>query len=216
MPLNPGEARAPAPATAPSSGALDPTARRASATETPPGQGVDDLQSDPPTRVPLKIEDWLTVIVMALLALITFANVITRYFTNQAFAWTEEFSIFLMIVLAMVAGSAAVARDRHIRIELLAERGSARRRQVLAVLAAGLTFLTFAVLAVLSTRLVWDDFQYEETSPALGLPQWWYSAWFPLLAAAIAARALGLMCRRLRRPPASGEDAGHAHPGAQA
>ena len=139
--------------------------------------------------------------VMGLLALITFGNVVARYFTSQSFAWTEEFSIFLMIVLAMVAGSAAVARDRHIRIEYLAARGSAGRRRALAVLAAGLTSLAFAVLAVLSARMVWDDYRYEETSPALGLPQWWYSMWLPLLSAAIASRALGLAVRRWRQPP---------------
>ena len=31
----------------------------------------------------LRLEDWLTVIVMAALALITFANVLVRYFTNS-------------------------------------------------------------------------------------------------------------------------------------
>ena len=54
-------------------------------------------------RVPLAIEDWLTVVIMALLALITFANVLVRYFTSASFAWTEEVSVFLMIVLAMDA-----------------------------------------------------------------------------------------------------------------
>ena len=161
----------------------------------------DAAEADEPTAVPLRIEDVLTVAVMGLLALITFGNVVARYFTSQSFAWTEEFSIFLMIVLAMVAGSAAVARDRHIRIEYLAARGSAGRRRALAVLAAGLTSLAFAVLAVLSARMVWDDYRYEETSPALGLPQWWYSMWLPLLSAAIASRVLGLAVRRWRQPP---------------
>lgn len=48
----------------------------------------------------LRIEDWLTVIIMALLALITFGNVLVRYFTDASFAWTEEISVFLMILLA--------------------------------------------------------------------------------------------------------------------
>jgi TRAP-type C4-dicarboxylate transport system permease small subunit len=81
----------------------------------PDGAPTSPSSSDEPRS--LRIEDWLTVIVMALLALITFANVLVRYFTSSSFAWTEEISIFLMIVLALVAGSAAVARDRHIRIE---------------------------------------------------------------------------------------------------
>jgi hypothetical protein len=95
------------------------------ASELPP----DPDEPDEPTRVPLAIEDWLTVIIMALLALITFANVLVRYFTSASFAWTEEVSVFLMIVLAMVAGSAAVARNRHIRIEYFADaaRGAPAR-----------------------------------------------------------------------------------------
>ena len=54
-------------------------------------------------------EDWLTAAAMALLALITFANVLVRYFTDASFAWTEEISVFLMIVLALVGGVGEVA-----------------------------------------------------------------------------------------------------------
>lgn len=151
----------------------------------------------------LRIEDWLTVLIMALLALITFANVLVRYFTNASFAWTEEISIFLMIVLTLVAGSAAVARDRHIRIEFFAEGGSAQRRRRLAQLGAACVALLFAVLAVLSLRLVWDDYHFEETSPGIGVPQWWYSVWLPLLSLLIAWRAVGLFLRRTRQSDAA-------------
>ena len=75
----------------------------------------------------LRLEDWLIVLTMAALALITFVNVVVRYFTDASFAWTEEISVFLMIVLAMVGGSAAVARQLHIRIEFFADGGSERR-----------------------------------------------------------------------------------------
>jgi TRAP-type C4-dicarboxylate transport system permease small subunit len=85
---------------------------------TPPEtDGAADAGARPDEPRSLRIEDWLTVIIMAALALITFANVLVRYFTNSSFAWTEEISVFLMILLALVAGSAAVARNQHIRIE---------------------------------------------------------------------------------------------------
>ena len=154
---------------------------------------------DEPVRVPLAIEDWLTVIVMALLALITFANVLVRYFTNESFAWTEEISIFLMIVLALVAGSAAVARNAHIRIEYFADGGSPARRRALARFGAFMVFLLFLLIAVLSTRTLWDDIRYGETSPGIGVPQWWYTVWLPVLSLAIAGRALGLFIRRGRQ-----------------
>ena len=156
-------------------------------------------EADEPVRVPLKIEDWLTVIVMGLLALITFANVLVRYFTSQSFAWTEEFSVFLMIVLALVAGSASVARNRQIRIEYFADNGPAARQRALARFGAIMVFLLFALIAVLSTRMVYDDIRYGETSPGIGVPQWWYTIWLPIMSVAIAGRALGLFIRRGRR-----------------
>ena len=155
--------------------------------------------ADEPVRVPLKIEDWLTVIVMGALAVITFANVIARYFTNQSFAWTEEFSVFLMIVLALVGSSAAVARDRHIRIEYFSESGSMARRKKLSRLGAVLVALLFTLIGVLSIRVVWDDYRFGETSPGIGIPQWWYSIWLPIISLGIALRAVGLFVRRGRK-----------------
>lgn len=155
--------------------------------------------TDEPTRVPLAVEDWATVLIMGLLACITFANVLVRYFTDSSFAWTEEFSVFLMILLAMVAGSAAVARDRHIRIEYFAEGGSMARRKRLAQFGALMVALLFLLIGALSLRMVWDDYRFEETSPGIGVPQWWYSIWLPICSLAIALRALGLFVRRGRR-----------------
>ena len=137
-------------------------------------------------RIPLAFEEWLTVIVMALLALITFANVLVRYFTDQSFAWTEEISIFLMIVLALVAGSAAFVRNAHIHIEFFVQRLSNHKQLFLAQLSALLCCTFFGVLTILSARLVWDDYRYEEVSPGIGVPQWWYTVWLPALSMVIA------------------------------
>lgn len=171
----------------PSSPPIRPAANAAPSVPPPP--------ADPRA---LRLEDWLTVLVMAALALITFVNVLVRYFTNSSFAWTEEISVFLMIVLALVGGSAAVARDRHIRIEYFAEGGSALRKKRLAQLGAIAVALLFALIAVLSVRVVWDDYRFGETSPGIGVPQWWYSIWLPVFSALIAARAVGLFIRRSR------------------
>ena len=170
---------------------------------TPPDPSTDTSLAPADGPRSLRLEDWLTVLVMAALALITFANVLVRYFTNSSFAWTEELSVFLMIVLALVAGSAAVARDRHIRIEFFCDSGSAARRRRLSQLGAVMVAVLFMLIAVLSVRVVWDDYRYEETSPGIGVPQWWYSMWLPVFSALIAARAIGLLRRRSRQPDAA-------------
>ncbi|MER1966635.1 TRAP transporter small permease [Castellaniella sp. GW247-6E4] len=155
---------------------------------------------DPPVRVPLRIEDWITVATIGALAVITMANVIVRYLTDESFAWTEEISIFLLIVLTMSAGASAFVRNQHIRIELLADSGSPNRQRRLAILAQGITLAFFTVLTVLLARMALDEYNWGDTSPAIGVPTWWYSMWLPVLSAAIALRVAGMLRRRLRGP----------------
>ena len=137
---------------------------------------------------------------MGALCLITFVNVLVRYLTDGSFAWTEEISIFLMMAMSLVAGAAAVARDKHIRIEYFYEQGSAARQRKLAILSAACILVFFLLLAVLGTRMTWDEFHFDETSPGIGVPKWIYTIWLPLLSLAIAGRALGLLLRKLARP----------------
>ena len=149
-----------------------------------------------PRRTP---EDWIAVIAMALLCLITFGNVLVRYFTDRSFAWTEEFSVFLLVVMTLAGAAAAAARDNHVRIEYFLTGGSAARRRVLAVAGALISTLFFLFLAGLTAVMVWDDFRYQETSSGLGLPRWWYTVWVPVLSLVIALRAAIVLARMLKR-----------------
>jgi TRAP-type C4-dicarboxylate transport system permease small subunit len=153
---------------------------------------------DPPVKVPLKIEDWLSVLILGGLALITFTNVLVRYLTNNSFAWTEEISVFLLIVLTMTAGATAFVRNQHIRIEIFADGGSPQRLRKLAIISSVVVLLFFVLLTVLSARMAIDDYTWGDTSPAIGVPNWWYTIWMPILATAISLRMLGMLRRLLR------------------
>ena len=143
-------------------------------------------------RIPVALEEALAVACMAVLVLITLLNVVTRYLTDQSFAWTEEISIFLMVLMTLCGASAASARDRHIRIEYFYDGGSAARKRQLRILAACINGLLFVVLALLFARMVADEIKYAETSMGLGVPRWWFTVFSPLLCIAIAARSFGL------------------------
>lgn len=143
-------------------------------------------------RAPPLLEEGLAVACMAVLLVITLLNVLTRYFTDQSFAWTEEISVFLMVVMTLAGASAATARDRHIRIEFMYDSGTALRRRRLKVFAACTTALLFAALTWLFARVVADEVRYGETSMGMGVPRWWFTIFSPLLCAAIALRSTGV------------------------
>jgi len=152
-------------------------------------------------RVPAAFEEGLAVACMVLLVLITLLNVVTRYATDQSYAWTEEISVFLMVVMTLAGASAAAARDRHIRIELFYDSGSAARRQRLRIVGACITGLLFLGMALLFGRMVADEIRWGETSMGLGVPRWWYSIVTPVLCATIALRAFGRAWAAAGAPP---------------
>jgi TRAP-type C4-dicarboxylate transport system permease small subunit len=139
---------------------------------------------------------------MALLVVITLLNVITRYFTDDSFAWTEELSVLLMVVMALAGASAVAGRDRHIRIEFLFNRrtpdGDEVPRRGLKLFAGLASTLVFITLAALFARWVWDQYKFNETSMGLGVPLWLYGVVIPPLCLAISARAFAAFLRAWR------------------
>lgn len=157
------------------------------------------LETRPPeTRIPVTIERVCAAMALAAICIITLLNVVVRYLTDVSLAFTEEYSIFLMVVMTMFGASVAVAADRHIRITFFAERLPARLRPYVLFLAWGAFLAILGFLIWYGGRLAYDHWRFEETSPALGNPQWLYTIWLPVLAFVMALRTIGRMVAALR------------------
>jgi len=149
-------------------------------------------------RPDARFERLLAALALLIIGLISLANVVVRYLTGGSFAFTEEFSVFLLVVLTFAGASVALRRNGHIRIGLLerALPGSARRALILFQGACGLIVL--GLITWFGARMTWQELQWGSLSPGLGLPQWWYLAWLPLLSGLMLLRQLQQTRDRLR------------------
>lgn len=153
---------------------------------------------NPRTRIPLKVEEVLLAAAMAAIALITAANVATRYLSDVSLAFTEEYSVVLMVIVALVGTSLATAAGRHIRIGYFADLLPARGQRVAEMAGTALTVLCFGILVWYGYRLAYDEYRFEVLSNGLGNPNWWYTGWLPLLSLLVVLRALGRLVRLAR------------------
>jgi TRAP-type C4-dicarboxylate transport system permease small subunit len=150
-------------------------------------------------RIPVKIEEFFAAMAMALICLITFANVLVRYLTDESFAFTEEFSVFLMVVLTFVGASAAFAKNSHIRMSFLVEKLPSQIAHYIEMAVMAAAAILFAIIVWYGIRLFLDDWKFDTTSPGIGIPQWIYTIWLPLLSAVITLRIAGRLLRLARR-----------------
>lgn len=165
-------------------------------------------------RVPVSIEGAVGAGLMALLCVITFANVVTRYLSNVSLAFTEEFSVTFMVILALVGAASAFAKGQHLRMGFAADKLPPVPRLRLEAVVLLLGMALFVLIAWHGARLTWDEFRFDVSSSGMGVPQWLYTLWLPVLSAVVCARIAGRFVRVLRAARTVGLTAGSAGEGA--
>lgn len=148
-------------------------------------------------RQDARLERVLATLALIIIGLISLANVVVRYFTNASFAFTEEISVFLLVILTFAGASVAMRSNRHIRIAFL-ERLFPRFRTALILLQWLASVLVLGLVLWYGGQFAFEEYQWESESPGLGLPNWWYVIWLPLLALMMLVRLTQVTLDRLR------------------
>jgi TRAP-type C4-dicarboxylate transport system permease small subunit len=118
-------------------------------------------------RALIRANQWAVIAMLAAMALMVFANVALRFFTDRSILWVEEVSRFLMIWLTFLGCGIVLRYGAHVAIDSLVlavpRVAVAIRAGVLAVL--GTLFVVMIVLGIRYATLTWD-----QTTPVLGIP----------------------------------------------
>ena len=146
---------------------------------------------------PWRLEDVLATVAIALMTLITLANVVLRYVSDVSIGWSEEVSVFLMLLLVFAGAAAAALHDQHIRVEFLYESKDVLTRSRLRKLSVWMTTLVLSILAMLLIKTALGEYAYQERVSSLDVPRWWLTLPLALLCGLGAWRtAWGAWIRR--------------------
>jgi TRAP-type C4-dicarboxylate transport system permease small subunit len=143
-------------------------------------------------------EAWLASVALIAICLISLGNVIVRYTTDASFAFTEEFSVFFLVLVTFAGAAVAARNNQYIRIELIEHHLPAPVKTAVYIVQWALGVTVFAITAWYGSVFAWQEYQWESLSPGLGLPNWIYVIWLPLMALAIIVRMTQSLIDRLR------------------
>jgi TRAP-type C4-dicarboxylate transport system permease small subunit len=143
-------------------------------------------------------EEVVGVALLAVMALLAFANVITRYFIQFSFAFTEEVEVAALVWLTMLGAAAGFRRGIHLGFNLLELRFPNLGRNILYPLASVLTVVTVCALIWFGIHQIRDEMELKTTTEALGIPHWWYSLALPVGGAMVIVRVIEATVQKLR------------------
>lgn len=116
------------------------------------------------------IESFLMTILFSIMVIVTFAQIVLRYFVGDSLSWSEEAARYCFIWLVYIGISYAVKFQRHISVEAILLLFKERGKAVFNII-SNLFFLAFAIyVIVVGSELALTLLSFGQKSAALYLP----------------------------------------------
>lgn len=100
-------------------------------------------------------------IVLAAIMLIVTAGIISRYFFNSPFSWTEEVTTFLMVYLCYISAALTTVQKKHIVADFFITKAPPKFQQAISVFSRILMIVFFVVVCIsifqLLPQLTWKS-----------------------------------------------------------
>jgi C4-dicarboxylate transporter, DctQ subunit len=104
-----------------------------------------------------QIEETLIAVFLALMTLITFANVVARYVFNDNILWALEATVFLFAWLVLLGASHCVKITAHLGVDAVANIVSPELRKILTLISVACC-IAFSVLLLIGAWNYWWKF----------------------------------------------------------
>lgn len=137
------------------------------------------MQKSTPERVLTTAENVLAAVPFAVVAVVAFVNVISRYFLNASLAFTSELTVNLAVWMVMMGAVIGLREGAHLGFSALHEKvtGLVRQAMTVVITVAILTFL--AVLLYFGVDMALGQLDSGRATPSIRVPQWLFTAALP-------------------------------------
>jgi TRAP-type C4-dicarboxylate transport system permease small subunit len=139
-------------------------------------------------RVLERLEELVLVLTFAVMTVVAFVNVVTRYFIRYSLAFTEELVVSLFVWLTLLGTAVAFREGAHLAFEVLVGRLPRPVRRLLLWVTAAISTGLFAALVHYGMVQIESERLLGTTSEALAIPQWWYTLGIPVFGALVVVR----------------------------
>lgn len=138
-------------------------------------------------------------VAVAAMLVVVVAQVVFRYGLDASLVWAEEAARYLLVLTTFLGASVAMRRGAHMTVQVVVERLPAGGRRLVEALAQVAGCLVYAVLVRSGLALAGANF--DQASPALGLPLGLVYLLIPLAGVLLGLQALERLAALAAGPP---------------
>ena len=157
------------------------------------------------------IEKWFLIIMMALMVVIIFAQVVTRYVFGNSLFWSEEIGKFIFVWISWIGVSAGMVNHEHIQItivlDILKKKGFIHAQKFMELVGNIAWMVTSFIILVYGMELITTQMNSAIVAAATGIPMWIVYLCLPISSVLVCARLIGVIYMNIHDMVKGGETA---------
>lgn len=140
------------------------------------------------------IEKWFLIIMTAIMVLIIFAQVVTRYVMGEALYWSEELGKFIFVWISWIGVSAGMKNNEHIQVRIvhqaLEKKKLFKTKESLDIIKDILWLFVSIFVGVYGIQIVQMQMALGVYGASTGLPMWIAYLCIPISAVIVGIRLI--------------------------
>lgn len=136
------------------------------------------------------IENIIVVVTSVIMLVLTFANVVSRYFLHMSLAFTDEIVTALFVIASLAGASIAIRKSAHVGLDFVTSFFPQKVQKLCLMLGCVLGMVFCAILFKLGLDMVIQEFVMKQISETMKWPAWIYGSTVPVGAALLLIRYL--------------------------
>lgn len=146
-----------------------------------------------------RIEEGLLSLSLAVMVVINFGNVLSRYVLHASWSFSEELMVILFVYNSFIGAALAYRRGAHMGFTVLTDALPEGMKKGVVIVSTLLSLALMGLLAIHGADMVRSQIQYGQRTPALGLPESMAGMAVPLGAILVAVRMIQACLLELRQ-----------------
>ncbi len=146
-----------------------------------------------------KLDELIGAALLAIMSLITFINVINRYFFKSSLAFTEEVTVNFFVWITLLGIAIGFRRGSHLQMTNLYDIFPQKLKKISIAISGIIGVVVFGFLIFNSCKEIYKNMTfYHTTSEALNIPTWIYSLGTPVFSLFVIKEIIASTLKGLR------------------
>lgn len=147
-----------------------------------------------------KIEEYLCIACLAVMTVLVFANVLSRYVLHMSLSFSDEITTYLFVLLSMMGTAIAAKRRAHLGLSLLTDALPPSARRILAIFSYSVATVFSAALFYYGILMVINERMLGQVTASMQWPEWIYGTFIPFGAFFVTLRFAQVTLEEIKTP----------------